>query len=137
MGNFDCISHGCHLLGSEYFTATKDDGGAKKKDLPKVIISTEVNGRTIAQRTEKVPVPPVVVLSSPPPLVGDTKFFQEDEEYDLEEEDEECARLLNASDGACKSRRKQSVPGDNVDKVIKDQNRDIMLGGGAGDDLLL
>ena len=39
-----------------------DDVDKKKCDV-KIIISTEVNGRTIAQRTEKVPPPPLVVFS--------------------------------------------------------------------------
>jgi hypothetical protein len=35
----------------------------KQKGEVKIIISTEVNGRTIAQRTEKVPQPPQIVFT--------------------------------------------------------------------------
>ena len=40
-----------------------EDEIEKKKPEIKIIISTEVNGRTIAQRTEKVPPPPLIVYS--------------------------------------------------------------------------
>jgi hypothetical protein len=44
-------------------TCKKEEEGEKKKPEVKIIISTEVNGRTIAQRTEKVPPPPLIVYS--------------------------------------------------------------------------
>lgn len=48
--------------GSHYFLNQADDGKDAKKDTKpeyKIVISTEVNGRTIAQKTEKVPPPPI------------------------------------------------------------------------------
>lgn len=41
----------------------EDNKENKKKVDVKIIISTEVNGRTIAQRTEKVPSPPLIVFT--------------------------------------------------------------------------
>ncbi len=64
------------LSGSEYFCSEEKSSSKSKSDV-KVIISCEVNGRTIAQRTEKVPPPPIVVLGSP---MSKNNFFSLDEE---------------------------------------------------------
>ena len=87
-------------------------GGSKGKEGPKVTISTEVNGRTIAQRTEKIPPPPV------PPMAPTPAFHTRGRTFFCEEEEDEACRIQSAGEKG----RKQSVPGEESGgKVIKDQ----------------
>ena len=57
------------------------DGKAKKADAPKITISVEVNGRTIAQHTEKVPPPPYMHVDRSPLAGGPPPVDELHEDY--------------------------------------------------------